>query len=96
MCRAVRFLSLRVHTKALRKHIQLLKHALHGNLILVARHHMLAEVRLHAPANHKDHLAITAFQRIFHGIVHDGFTIRTHLVQLLKSAISAAHTGSKD
>ena len=103
MCRAPRFLSFRVQCIFGRDLVELLCHELElerlsvkafyvAVLLFYSRCERLFELLSHAVYDFSE----SRLDSIVDGIIDDCFTIWTEAVHLFESAVTAAHSGSKD
>ena len=63
---------------------------------LVPRQDLLAERFLEVTTNDEDHAAEAGAEGIENRVVHHGFAVGTHGIELLQAAVAAAHAGSQD
>ena len=79
---------------ALRNLVKALEDDLAGNMSLILRENLLAEVLLKVLADNPYNLAEASLDSIVDAVVHDRLTIGTQSVKLFQTTVTAAHAGS--
>ena len=75
--------------------MNVLKHHLHGNMVLIFTDDLFTEILLKVLADYKDKLSETATDGIKDRIIHDSLSVGTQSVKLLQATVTASHTGSQ-
>src|ERR1700722_1569230 len=82
--------------EARRNVFERLKNIVNGNAFLKARPDNFSELLLDILANNENELAESRTESVEDGVVDDGFACGSDGVNLLQTAVAAAHSGSKN
>jgi len=79
-----------------RKIVELLESVADGDLPFVTRADLRAEIFLDVAADEEHHAVESGAHGIMHRIIEEGFPAGPDRIELLESAVAAAHSGSED
>ena len=79
-----------------RKIVELLESVADGDLSFVARADLRAKVFLDIAADEENHAVKSGPHGVMHRIIEEGFSAGPDGIQLLESAVAAAHAGGED